>query len=165
MFPIATLTSPMAHGGSATKKFFLMNEMIALLARNLGLPESTIASGIAVLVRLLKEKSTGGEFEKLAALVPGLAEISEKATAAPGGEGLFGGLLGAAGGMLGGQAADLAKAVAGFQQAGVPVDKIAPLVRGFLEQVQASGGADLVSQLASTIPSLKSVLGEIRPAS
>jgi len=142
-----------------------MNDIAAILAKKLGLPESTIESGLTVLLRLLKEKSSGGEFENLIRLIPALAELSQKAAdpVASGGAGLLGGVMGMAGGILGGPAGDAAKALAGFQQAGIPADKIAPLVRGFFEQVSDSGGSDFVSRISEAIPALRSVIGEIRP--
>ncbi len=144
-----------------------MNEIVAILAKKLGLPESTIESGLAVLLKLLKEKSGGGEFQNLIGLVPGLADLSEKAAAptASGGAGVLGGVMGMAGGILGGQAGDAAKAFAGFQQAGIPADKIVPFVRGFFEQVRDSGGSDFVSRISAAIPALRSVIGEIPPSS
>lgn len=141
-----------------------MKEIVANLAKQLGLPESTIESALAVIIRLLKEKAGAAEFEKLAALIPGIGQISESTPGGTAGAGLPG-MLGALGGLLGGQAADAAKAFASLQQAGVPVEKIPPLARGFFEQVRAAGGGEIASQIASAIPALKSVLGESEAAS
>lgn len=138
-----------------------MNQIISLLSQKLGLPEETVKSGLATILRLLKEKTAGSDFEKLIALVPGAADLlaSAPAPASSGDAGLLGGILGAAGGLLGGQAADAAKALSAFQAAGVPVDKIAPLARGFFDQIQASGGAELTDKLMESIPALKTMLG------
>jgi len=138
-----------------------MNQIIALLSQKLGLPEETVKSGLATILRLLKEKTTGSDFEKLIALIPGAADLLASAPApAPSGDaGLLGGILGAAGGLLGGQAADAAKALSAFQAAGIPVDKIAPLARGFFDQIQAAGGGELTDKLMESIPALKTMLG------
>ena len=137
-----------------------MNQIITLLSQKLGLPEETVKSGLATILRLLKEKTAGSDFEKLIALIPGAADLLASAPAASSDAGgLLGGILGAAGGLLGGQAADAAKALSAFQAAGVPVDKIAPLARGFFDQIQASGGAELTDKLMESIPALKAMLG------
>jgi len=138
-----------------------MNQIITLLSQKLGLPEETVKSGLATILRLLKEKTTGSDFEKLIALIPGAADLlaSAPAPASSDASGLLSGILGAAGGLLGGQAADAAKALSAFQAAGVPVDKIAPLARGFFDQIQASGGAELTDKLMESIPALKAMLG------
>lgn len=139
-----------------------MNQIITLLSQKLGLPEENVKAGLATILRLLKEKTAGSDFEKLIALIPGAADLLASAPAPAASSdagGLLGGILGAAGGLLGGQAADAAKALSAFQAAGVPVDKIAPLARGFFDQVQASGGAELTDKLMESIPALKAILG------
>lgn len=138
-----------------------MNQIITLLSQKLGLPEETVKSGLATILRLLKEKASGSDFEKLIDLIPGAADLlaTTPAPAASDASGLLGGILGAAGGLLGGQAGDAAKALSAFQAAGVPVDKIAPLARGFFEQLQTSGGGELTEKLMETIPALKAMLG------
>ncbi len=136
-----------------------MNQIITLLSQKLGLPEETVKSGLATILHLLKEKTAGSDFEKLIALIPGAADLLAGAPAPSGDAGLLGGILGAAGGLLGGQAADAAKALSAFQAAGIPVDKIAPLARGFFDQIQAAGGGDLTDKLMKSIPALKTMLG------
>lgn len=138
-----------------------MNQIITLLSQKLGLPEATVKSGLATILRLLKEKASGSDFEKLISLVPGAADLlaSAPAPASSGDGGLLGGILGAAGGLLGSQAGEAAKALSAFQSAGVPVDKITPLACGLFDQVQASGGAELTDKLMESIPALKAILG------
>lgn len=129
--------------------------MIKLLADKFGLPESTVSSAIGVLLNLLKEKTTGAEFEKFTAFVPGAAEMISQApqTVMNAGSGL-GGLLG----MLGGQAADLAKASAALQQAGVPADKIVPLAKAFFEKAQEVAGPEMIDGISKNFPMLKTLL-------
>lgn len=132
-----------------------MNEMIKLLSEKLGLPESTISSAIGVLLNLLKEKIPGAEFEKFITLVPGAAELVARApkAAMDAGSGL-GGLLG----MLGGQAADLAKASAALQQAGVPTEKIMPLAKAFFEKAREVAGPETIDEISRNFPLLKTLL-------
>jgi UDP-N-acetyl-D-mannosaminuronic acid transferase (WecB/TagA/CpsF family) len=132
-----------------------MNEFIAQLAEKLSLPESTVRSGVGVLLKLLREKTSGTEFAGFLARIPGGAELAgqvpEAAAAASSG---LGGLLG----MLGGQAADLAKASAALQQAGVPADKILPLASGFFEKAQEVAGPEVMEELSRSFPILKTLL-------
>lgn len=132
-----------------------MNDIIKNLAEKLALPESTIRSAVEVLLRLVREKVPGAEFEKFVDLVPGCAELAAGIPkAASGAAGGVGGLLG----MLGGQAADLAKASAALQQAGVPADKIMPLAAEFFAKAQEIVGPEAVENLARNFPVLKALL-------
>ena len=132
-----------------------MNNIIKTLAEKLALPESTVRSAIGVLLNLVREKTTGTEFEKFLNLVPGsaelIAQIPQAAAASTGG---LGGLLG----MLGGQAADLAKASAALQQAGVPADKIMPLATEFFVKAREVAGPEVIEDLARNFPILKTLL-------
>ena len=132
-----------------------MNDIIKLLSENLALPESTIRNGIGVLLNLLREKTPEAEFEKFLNLVPGSAElVSQIPQAAVSATGGLGGLLG----MLGGQTADLAKASAALQQAGVPADKIIPLATEFFVKAREVAGPEVIGDLARNFPILRTLL-------
>ena len=60
--------------------------------------------------------------------------------------------------MLGGQAADLAKASAALQQAGVPADKIMPLATEFFVKAREIAGPEVIGDLARNFPILKTLL-------
>jgi len=129
-----------------------MNDTIKLLSEKLALPESTIRNAIGVLLNLLREKTPAAEFEKFVHLVPGAAELVSQVPAAA--SGATGGLLG----MLGGQAADIAKATAALQQAGVPADKIMPLVTEFFAKAREAAGPEAIDGLSRSFPILKTLL-------
>lgn len=132
-----------------------MNDIIKTLAEKLAMPEATVRSAVGVILNLLKEKATGAEFEKFVNLIPGSAElISQVPRAAAETAGGLGGLLG----MLGGQAADLAKASSALQQAGVPADKIMPLATEFFEKARESVGPEMIGDLSRSFPILKTLL-------
>jgi hypothetical protein len=132
-----------------------MNDTIKLLSEKLALPESTIRNAIGVLLNLLREKTPAAEFEKFVSRVPGAAElVSQVPAAASGATGGLGGLLG----MLGGQAADLARASAALQQAGVPTDKIMPLVTEFFAKAREAAGPEAIDDLSRSFPILKTLL-------
>lgn len=129
-----------------------MNDIIQFLAEKLSLPEATVRSGIGVLLKLVKEKTAGTEFEKFVNLVPGSAELISQVPQAA--AETAGGLLG----MLGGQAADLAKASSALQQAGVPADKIMPLAKGFFEKAREVAGPEVIEEISKGFPILKTLL-------
>ena len=132
-----------------------MNDTIKLLSEKLSLPESTIRNAIGVLLNLLREKTPTAEFEKFVGLVPGAAElVSQVPAAASSVTGGLGGLLG----MLGGQAADLAKASTALQQAGVPTDKIIPLATEFFAKAREFAGPEVIGDLSRSFPILKTLL-------
>lgn len=132
-----------------------MNEIIKVLSTKLGLPESTISSAVGILLNLIKEKTTGTEFEKFVHLIPGGIELMAQAPqAAASASGGLGGLLG----MLGGQAADLAKASAALQQAGVPADKIMPLAKEFFAKAGDVAGPEVIEEISRSFPLLKTLL-------
>lgn len=134
-----------------------MNDLIKSLSEKLGLPESTITSAVGSLMTLLKEKLPGADFEKLAASFPGLiSQVSSTASAsASGGATRLSGLIG----LIAGQAGDLAKVTASLQEAGVPAEKILPLVQGFIEKAREVAGPETIAQIAESFPMLKGLLG------
>lgn len=138
-----------------------MEQIIQAISAKLNLPESSVRSGIGIILKFLKEKSAGTEFEKFLALLPGAEAILAAAPAA-GGEagGVLGGILGKAGGLLGGDLGGAASALAALQGAGIPVDKAAPLAGEFFEQARSAVGPDVVAQILNEVPALKSFLGK-----
>ena len=69
-----------------------------------------------------------------------------------------GGIFALAGSLLGG-AGETAKVLGEFHKAGIPMDKIQPLARGFLDHVREAGGEDLIGRLAGAVPALGAILG------
>lgn len=142
-----------------------MEQIIKSLSAKFNLPESSVRSGIGILLRLIKEKSEGTQFAALLARIPG-AEAAMKAPPAEAGTGggLFGGLMAKAGGLLGGDlGGDLggtAEAVGALQKAGIPLDKAVPLAGEFLEQAKGLAGPEVIDGLLEQIPALKALLGK-----
>jgi Protein of unknown function VcgC/VcgE (DUF2780) len=138
-----------------------MDQIIAAISKNLNLPESAVRSGIGILLNFIKQKAAGSEFEKFVAFLPGANQVMASAPAPnSGGEGggFFSGLLGKAGGLLGGNLAGTAEAFGAMEQAGVPRDKAAPLVNEFLEHAKKLVDPQTVESLVEQVPALKSLL-------
>ena len=139
-----------------------MEQIIKSLSAQLNLPESAVRAGVGILLNFLKEKSTGTEFEKFVALIPGATAVMASVPApgeGGGAGGLLGGLLGKASGLLGENLGGAAEAIGALQKAGIPLDKAIPLASGFLDQAKEVAGPETVSALLKQIPALASLLG------
>lgn len=141
-----------------------MEQIIKSLSAKFNLPESTVRSGIGIVLRFLKEKSDGTRFATLLDRIPG-AEDAMKTPPAEEGSGdggLLGGLMAKAGGLLGGDLGGAAAAMGALQKAGIPLDKAEPMAGEFLEQAKALAGPEVIDGLLEQIPALKSLLGDAK---
>ncbi|MFZ4598096.1 MAG: DUF2780 domain-containing protein [Terrimicrobiaceae bacterium] len=137
-----------------------MEQIIQAISAKLNLPESVVRSGVGIILNFVKQKAAGTQFEQFLAAVPGADGILADAPTGDGGAaGLLGGLLGKAGGLLGGDLGGAASALAALQQAGIPMDKAAPLASEFFEQAKAAAGPETVNSLVEGIPALQAFLG------
>lgn len=137
-----------------------MDQIIKALAEKLNLPEATVRDGVGVILKFIKEKAPGSQFEQLLNLLPGAGALIASAPA--GGEGagaggLLGGLLGKALGGLGENFGGTAETIGSLQKAGVPLDKIGPLASGFLSQAKEVAGEDVVNEIIDKTPALQAL--------
>jgi len=137
-----------------------MDQIIHAIAQKLNLPEAIVRQGVTVVLNFLKEQSKGTQFEAFLNMIPGAPAVA----AAPlptggGGGGLLGGLVAAAGSMLGGQTGEIAKAVSGLQSAGLTADQVAPFVQSFFEETKQHVGPEEIEKILTGIPALQSLLG------
>lgn len=124
-----------------------MNELVGQLVSQLGVQESQAKGGAGLLLKLAQGK-LGGDFSKVAQVIPDAHELINAAPDTGGASKLLGGLAGALGG---GKAGDLAALASGFGQLKLSPDmigKFAPIILNF---IQNKGGAELVQQLANAI--------------
>ena len=136
-----------------------MEEIIKAISGKLNLPEPAVRSAVGIILNFVKQKATGTQFEQFAALLPGTAGLMSAAPTAGAGGGLLGGILEKAGGLLGGDLGGAASALAALQEAGIPMEKAAPLAGEFFEQAKTVAGPEAVESLLSGIPALKTFLG------
>jgi len=142
-----------------------MDQIIKSLSQSLGLPEPAVRAGVGILLNFIKQKSaTSGnaQFNSLIALLPGASELMNSAPAAAGSAasgGGLGGLLSAAGNLLGGNLGEAAQAASALQGAGIPLDKAAPLASGFFDQAKSIAGDDAVNAVLKNLPALASMFG------
>lgn len=145
----------------------MIETIVKALAQSLGLSESTIQSGIGILLGQLQKQGAGSSIEQLVKLLPGADALLQSATAG-GAEsadgGLLGGilskassLLGSAGGPMAGLG-ELAGAAGALQSAGIPLEKVVPLVSGFFSQAQEAAGPEAVQAVLGQLPGLAKML-------
>jgi hypothetical protein len=135
-----------------------MEQLIQSIATKLNLPESSVRSGVQVLLKFLSEKSHGTQLGEIISKIPGAQTLLntpvEKAEGSPG---LLGGLFGTAGSFLGGQSGDIAKVAASLQQSGIDFSKAIPFVQTFIAEAKQRVGPEVVDQILAQIPALKNL--------
>lgn len=126
-----------------------MLELVQHIVSKVGVSEQQAEGGAGLIMGLLKDQLSGGDFAQLADAVPGVEGLIDSAPESGGG---FGGMLGGLAGALGGsELGQLAKLAGGFDQLGLDagmIGKFVPLVIGF---VQDKGGEGLAGIVASVL--------------
>ncbi|MBL8906803.1 MAG: DUF2267 domain-containing protein [Rhizobiales bacterium] len=125
-----------------------MEELVTLLSQKTGLDAARAEKALGIMLSLVKNQGDKQKVEELFAKLPGAAELA----AQHGGDGAAkGGLLGMlGGGLMGGPLAAIGK----LQAAGLTMDQIKLLGTTTLDYAKQKAGADLVRQVAGSIPGL-----------
>ncbi len=123
-----------------------MNELIQQLVSAVGVTEAQAAGGSGLLLKLLQDKLSAGDFSELAAVIPNASGLLEAAPESGGG-----GLMGALGGLAsslgvgGGKFGDLAGLAAGFSKLGLSADMIGQFSNVLLDYIQSQGGEGMAA--------------------
>ncbi|MFG0291320.1 MAG: DUF2780 domain-containing protein [Rhodopirellula sp. JB044] len=139
-----------------------MDELIQLITGRLGVDSSIANAGLGKLMALLKDQVGGDLFSQIAGAVPGAEEAASQAAEDPApaaGGGLLGKLSGMASAALGGNAGGGLEMASALASTGIDADKLGPFVSTVLEFLKEKLGDDVVEQIMSKLPMLKSVLG------
>ena len=133
-----------------------MDQIVTAIAQKLGIPDAVVRSGLGVLLNFLKQKAGGSELGAVLNMIPGANDLANAPApdAADGGGNLLGNLIGSVSSMFGGQTADIGKAVAGLENAGIKTEQIAPFVESFIGEAKKVAGEDTVNNLLSSVPAL-----------
>ena len=133
-----------------------MDQIVTAIAQKLGIPEAVVRSGLGILLNFLKQKAGGTEFGALLNMIPGASELANAPApdAAGAGSNVLGNLIGSVSSLFGGQTADVGKAVAGLENAGIKTEQIAPFVQSFIGEAKKVAGEDTVNNLLSSVPAL-----------
>ena len=132
-----------------------MDQIVSAIAQKLGIPEAVVRSGLAVVLNFLKQKAGGTEFGALLNMIPGASDLANAPAPDAGvGGNLLGNLIGSVSSMFGGQSADIGKAVAGLENAGIKTEQIAPFVQTFVGEAKKIAGEDTVNNVLASVPGL-----------
>ncbi|MFV0414910.1 MAG: hypothetical protein ACK5NG_00935 [Chthoniobacterales bacterium] len=139
-----------------------MEAIIQAISQRMGLPEIAVRSGVGVILRFIKEKAEGSQFETLLKLLPGASGLMGEGASQSneGGGGLMGSILGSAGSLLGGNLGDAAQALGALQKAGIPIDKAGEFAGEFMKQAEDATEGNAIHDILTQIPALKDILGK-----
>ena len=116
-------------------------ELLQTLVSQLGVSEDQAKGGAGMIFNLAKEKLGGEEFDRIAALVPGMDGLLSDAPKAGGIAGAIGGIASAFGEKAG-HLGDLAQLASGFKSLDLDsgmVGKFIPLILSFVKEKGGEG--------------------------
>jgi hypothetical protein len=119
-------------------------DLIQTITSQLGLSQPQAQGAIGGIFNLLKSKLAPEEITRMKGAIPGLEQFSAAAPAA-------GGLMGAFGSMMGGNAGLAAQALTVFQKLGIKTDQIGPIVKLVTEHLGANGCEDIVKKISALV--------------
>lgn len=134
-----------------------MNELIDQIINRLGLGRGQAEQGAGVLFALLERFGDNDIIRMLFDRLPGAADLAgaQRETVQSGG----GGLMGAIGDMLGGQADAVTDALGAFDATDLSIDQareMIPMVIGFARE---HAGSEIVDQVMDSVPWLRELGG------
>lgn len=110
----------------------MSTELISALTSQLGVTGQQASGGAGLLMKLARERLSSGDFQQVAAAIPGLDGLLKAAPAAGGG-----GVMGMLSKAVGGNAGDLAQLASGFSKLGLNagmIQKFIPVIMGYVQQ-------------------------------
>jgi len=141
-----------------------MDELIQQLTSKFGIDASVATAATGKAMAMVKEYAGDDLFDKVSAAVPGVSEAAQQAAEAPAeaaaaGGGLLGKLAGMASNALGGSAGSGLELGAMLSSAGLQTDQISGFVSTIVDFLKEKVGDDVVDQILSKVPMLKSLIG------
>ena len=142
-----------------------MDELIEQLTSKLGIDSSVANAGVSKTMAMLKEQGGEDLFGKISGMIPGAAEAAEAdpsvadGGAASSGGGMLGQLAGMASSALGGKAGGGLEMASALASTGIDADKLGPFISTVVGFLKDKLGDDMVDQILSKFPMLKTLLG------
>ncbi|TWU03113.1 DUF2780 domain-containing protein [Neorhodopirellula pilleata] len=140
-----------------------MDELIQLITKQLGIDSSIASTGISKTMAILKDQIGDDLFGQIAGAIPGVTEAARSGAEDSGGGASGGGMLGKLAGMasaaLGGNAGGGLELASALSAAGIDADKLGPFITTIVGFLKERLGDDVVDQILSKLPMLKTLLG------
>lgn len=137
-----------------------MQEFIKSAVSQLGIDESTATNATGTALGFLKNM-LGDQFAEVADKLPGADQlIGETAPShEPGDGGLLGTIKNAASSILGGGAGESMELIGALQKTGLSADQGSSFITMLINFIKEKVGPDVVNQIMSKLPMLKSMVG------
>lgn len=127
-----------------------MQELVQQIVSSLGVSSEQAEGGAGLIMGILKDRLSSGDFSQLGNLLPGLDGLIDKAPNAP--DSGLGGLIGGLAGALGGSdAGDLSRLLQGFSQLNLDSGMIGQFVSTIIEFLKKNGGDELTGVIANVL--------------
>lgn len=140
-----------------------MDELIEQLTSKLGIDASIANAGVSKTMAMVKQHAGDDLFGKISGAIPGADEAAvagDEANAAPDdGGGMFGKLAGMASAALGGNAGGGLEIASALASTGVDSSKLGPFIATIVDFIREKAGDEVVDQILSKFPMLKTLLG------
>ncbi|MCF6199285.1 MAG: DUF2267 domain-containing protein [Hyphomicrobiaceae bacterium] len=137
-----------------------MEELIARIVTSVGIPESLAKTAVGLILNMFQKEGDAGAVASLLNALPGsgdLASAAASATSDGDSGGGLGGLMGSAASMLGGGGGVMAL-VGQLTGAGLSIDQAKGVGSELMNFATEKAGADVVAQVAKSIPGLDRLL-------
>jgi len=140
-----------------------MDELIQRIVQQLGLDPSVANAGISKTMAMLKGQVGDDLFGQVSEAIPGAAEAASSGAEDASGTSAEGGLLGKLAGMasaaLGDKAGGGLELASALSAVGIDSDQLSPFIKTVVDFLQENLDDDLVNQILSKLPMLKTLLG------
>jgi hypothetical protein len=125
-----------------------MLELIQQLVAGIGINQQQAEGGVGLLMGLVKDKLSTGDFAQVAEAVPGLEGLIDAAPQAGGLGGLLGGVVSALGGT---EVGNLASLASGFSKLDLDAGTVGQFIPILLSFLQSQGGKDLAAMVGRAL--------------
>lgn len=122
----------------------MSSELISALTSQLGVTGHQASGGAGLLMKLAQERLSAGEFQQVAAAIPGLDGLLSAAPTTGGG-----GVMGMLGKAVGGNTGDIARLAGGFSKLGLDpgmIQRFIPVIMGYIQQHGGDAAAGLLQK-------------------
>lgn len=127
-------------------------------AGTVGIPANDAGTAASGLLGLIQDKVGGSDSSALLKALPGASDFLGATEKKSSGGGMMGSLMGAAGGLLGGNAGSALSVLSIFKNANMDTSQAGSFVGLFMDFVSKNAGSELTGRILEQIPDLKKMM-------